>query len=241
LKIFVVRVSSHTKPGYQKPRYQKLRFYQSCDSNQKSPRGVQLHTMKGLFGKEKEAQNENKREDKVDELPPPPPYSENDLNSTDEMQNPEKLQANQGNQGYQQGQQAYQQGLQQGQQAYQQGYQQGEQAYQQGFQGSQGNYPGQSYQFGGPGYDANQDPNVYTVPPQLVNISQANPAHLNPAYQQYLRRDAERVQQGDIPKGRENFKHGAPLNPGTVNKNKKSSGGFPGAKGGATYNNAANR
>ena len=37
-----------------------------------------------------------------------------------------------------------------------------------------------SYQ--GPGYDPMQDPNVIKVKPNMVNISQARPEHLNPSW-----------------------------------------------------------
>lgn len=196
----------------------------------------------GLFSKKQEAENEKQGEQEL----PPPPYSENDVKND---ASDGKFDQKHDYQGQDQGQ--CQQGYQQGyldvpqDQNYQQGYldKPQNQNYQQGYEDHNGYQQvpqNNGYQFGGQGYDSNQDPNVYNVPPELVDISRANPQHLNPAYQQYLRRDAERVQQGDIPKGRENFKHGAPLNPGTVNNNKKTSG-FPGAKGGATYNNAANR
>lgn len=88
------------------------------------------------------------------------------------------------------------------------------------------------------GYNPMDDPNVYKVPPQLVNISQANPQHLNPSYPQFLQREQQRRMQGDFP---QQFKHGAPLEPSVKNNQKKTGGGaFPG-RSGVTYNNAANR
>lgn len=90
-------------------------------------------------------------------------------------------------------------------------------------------------------YDPMNVPNVYKVAPQKVNITQANPQHLNPQYQEYLARDQERIKQGDYPKGREFFKRGAPLNENRVNpKNKTGGSSFPGSAG-ATYHDAANR
>ncbi|ODV80967.1 uncharacterized protein CANTADRAFT_42700, partial [Suhomyces tanzawaensis NRRL Y-17324] len=99
----------------------------------------------------------------------------------------------------------------------------------------QGQWQGQS----GP-YDPLQDPNVYKVKPQKVNITLAPQEHLNPSYGQYLERDKERIKNGDYPKPPEMFKHGAPLEPGHKNPNQRAGGSsFPG-RGGATYNNAAN-
>ena len=98
------------------------------------------------------------------------------------------------------------------------------------------NYPPQQG-FGSSG----PPPNTYYVKPSIVDITRANPEHLNPAYQQYLKRDEERISQGNYPQGRENFKHGAPLEPGKTNPNSKTGGKrFPG-RSGATYNDAANR
>lgn len=87
--------------------------------------------------------------------------------------------------------------------------------------------------------DPNINPNVYTVPPQLVDITRANPQHLNPAYPRYLEREYDRNMHGDFPNP-DRFKHGAPLNYSNIPKNNTMSKGFPG-KSGATYNNAANR
>lgn len=99
--------------------------------------------------------------------------------------------------------------------------------------------PGPQGQFQQQGQNLNNGPpDVYYVQPQLVNITQAPPQHLNPQYQEYLARDQERMKYGDFPKGREYFKHGAPLAPG--HKSSKKTGGFPGSSG-ATYHSAANR
>lgn len=103
--------------------------------------------------------------------------------------------------------------------------------------------PPQWEQQGGPsGYDPMKDPNVYKVPPQMVNITQANPQHLNPQYQEYLQRDQERVAHGDYPKGPEFYgRKGAPLSPSQQDPNNKTGGGaFPG-KSGVSYHNAANK
>lgn len=94
----------------------------------------------------------------------------------------------------------------------------------------------------GSSYDPMNDPNVYKVAPQMVNITQANPQHLNPQYQEYLQRDQERIRQGDYPKGPEFYgRKGAPLSPSYQNQGSKTGGGaFPG-KSGVSYHNAANR
>lgn len=82
--------------------------------------------------------------------------------------------------------------------------------------------------------------NTFYVKPDLVNISQANSEHLNPAYPEFQRNEAERWRQGDLPRTRQQFKHGAPLRHGFVNYKDKTGGkSFPGS-GGASYNNAAN-
>lgn len=110
----------------------------------------------------------------------------------------------------------------------------------QGPPGGYGPPPGPPDQNGpGPnGYDPMQDPNVYKVPPQLVNITQANPQHLNPSYPEFQQREQQRWAQGDYPK---QYKHGAPLAKGKTNPNNKFGGGaFPGS-GGATYGNAARK
>ncbi|EGV64369.1 hypothetical protein PSN45_003792 [Yamadazyma tenuis] len=89
-------------------------------------------------------------------------------------------------------------------------------------------------------YDPMADPKVYKVPPQLVNITQANPQHLNPSYPQYQEREQQRLAQGHAPNPAR-WKHGAPLEPGKTNPSHKTGGSsFPG-RGGATYNNAANK
>ncbi|KAK6459136.1 uncharacterized protein RJT20DRAFT_124304 [Scheffersomyces xylosifermentans] len=122
----------------------------------------------------------------------------------------------------------------------QQGYSplppQGPQGYGQYGQGyADQNYPQQGSS------QAYDNPNVYKVKPNIVNMTLASPDQLHPSYQQYLKRDEERIQQGNIPLGRENFKHGAPLEPGRVSTKTKTGGKtFPG-RSGATYNDAANR
>ncbi|KAG7663611.1 uncharacterized protein J8A68_002860 [[Candida] subhashii] len=88
-----------------------------------------------------------------------------------------------------------------------------------------------------PYYNPAQDPNVLKITPDLVNITQAPPEHLNPQYQEYLRRDPERIKNGDYPN--QYYKHGAPLDKGHKSTG-GSSGGFPG-RSGATYHGVANR
>lgn len=81
--------------------------------------------------------------------------------------------------------------------------------------------------------------NIYTVPSQMINIAYEQDGDLTrPEYKEYLKRDQQRVAQGDFPKPREAFAHGAPLNPGK--KSNQSSGGFPG-RSGATYHESANK
>lgn len=70
--------------------------------------------------------------------------------------------------------------------------------------------------------------NTYFVPPQMVNITSANPQHLNPSYQQYVSNEWRRP--APDPQ--------APLAPSSKSSGKSS--GFPG-RNGATYNNAANK
>lgn len=79
--------------------------------------------------------------------------------------------------------------------------------------------------------------NTYSVRPNTVNIANDSGKYTRPEYQEYLKRDQERMAQGNYPKPREAFKHGAPLDPGHVGLSKS---GFPG-RSGATYHNAANR
>lgn len=100
-----------------------------------------------------------------------------------------------------------------------------------------GQYPPQGYPPQNPNYNPMNDPNVYKVKPQLVNITQANPDHLNPAYPEFQQREQQRWAQGDYPK---HPKHGAPLSKGNTNPNKFGASAFPG-RGGATYNNAARK
>ncbi|KAK6199234.1 uncharacterized protein RJT21DRAFT_45275 [Scheffersomyces amazonensis] len=163
---------------------------------------------------------------------PPPAYDELDHNYSRPPEAPPQLP--------QQPNQVYQQSFQQG---YQQGYQQYQQ-YQQLPPTSGSSYapPPQGYQQQGyaqppppQGYDPMQDPNVVVVGSDLVNITQARPQYLNPSYQQYLARDQQRIQQGDIPnpKGK--------LNTGTQNPTRKDGSGFFPGRSGVTYNNAANK
>lgn len=101
--------------------------------------------------------------------------------------------------------------------------------------------PQNNYGYSTPPQNVMEDPNVLKVKPQLVNISQANPEHLNPAYPEFQAREAQRMQQGDYPKPRSYFKHGAPLSQGHVHPENKTGGGsFPGSSN-ASYHNAANR
>ncbi|KAK6462472.1 hypothetical protein DFJ63DRAFT_159516 [Scheffersomyces coipomensis] len=83
--------------------------------------------------------------------------------------------------------------------------------------------------------DPLQDPNVYRVPADIVNITQTMPHYLNPSYQQYLERDQQRIQQGNFPNPN------GPLNTGTQNPTRKGGSGFFPGKSGVTYNNAANK
>lgn len=83
------------------------------------------------------------------------------------------------------------------------------------------------------------DPNVYKVPPQMVNITQANPQHLNPQYGEYLARDEQRIRQGNFPGGNFGSK-GAPLAPSKKGSARTGGGAFPGL-GSATYHEAANK
>ncbi|CAK7895897.1 hypothetical protein CAAN1_12S02586 [[Candida] anglica] len=100
-------------------------------------------------------------------------------------------------------------------------------------------YNNNSYNNTNSNYDPMQDPNVYKVPPQMVNITQANPQHLNPSYPQFLQREQDRHKYGATEPPPP--KHGAPLSQGHKNPNSKTGGGsFPGSSG-VTYNNAANR
>lgn len=89
-------------------------------------------------------------------------------------------------------------------------------------------------------YDPMQDPNVIKVKPDMVNISMANPDHLNPSYPEFQARENERWKQGNTPIPREYYKHGAPLAPGHKGSSKTGGGAFPGSQG-ATYNDVARR
>lgn len=183
----------------------------------------------------------------------PPSYEESHRDSQNGQEHgqnaPENSQnAPEYNNSNQQGYSGYPDDKKQPPQGHPQDYQyspQGNQYSPQGNQySSQGNQFPQSQGYNGQqqaNYDPMNDPNVYKVAPQRVNITQANPQHLNPQYQEYLARDQERIKEGDYPKGREWFKRGAPLNENRVNlKNKTGGSSFPGS-GGATYHDAANR
>ncbi|CUM63168.1 uncharacterized protein PRCAT00000736001 [Priceomyces carsonii] len=88
-------------------------------------------------------------------------------------------------------------------------------------------------------YDPMNDPNVYKVAPQMVDITRANPEHLNPDYIRYQERDRQRFAQGDFPNPRSSFKHGAPLAPSKKDPTNSTGKSFPG-RSGVTYKNAAN-
>lgn len=94
---------------------------------------------------------------------------------------------------------------------------------------SQPGYGGQGYN--NPSSSSGTPPNTYFVPPQMVNITQANPQHLNPSYQQYLERDQQRIKEGNYPD---------PSRGLDKTRNKGGKSGFPG-RSGITYNNAANK
>lgn len=104
-------------------------------------------------------------------------------------------------------------------------------------------YPPQQYQ-DYPPQQFQQYPNqpnqapVYVVPryEPTVNIANARPDQVNPAYQDYLRRDEQRIAQGDLPND-----YKKPLAEKKTDKSKKTGGGaFPGRQG-ASYYNAANK
>lgn len=83
--------------------------------------------------------------------------------------------------------------------------------------------------------------NTYLVAPQSVNIAyETDGKYTRPGYKEYLQHDQQRVAQGDLPKPREAFKHGAPLNEGSGKNPKAKSSGFPGS-GGPTYYNSSQK
>ncbi|GEQ67668.1 hypothetical protein JCM33374_g1333 [Metschnikowia sp. JCM 33374] len=86
--------------------------------------------------------------------------------------------------------------------------------------------------------NAQPPPGTYTLPPQKVNIAyETDGRNTRPGYADYVRRDNERVAQGDFPKPREAFgRGGAPLAPSR--KGQGSSGGFPGASGPTYYSSS---
>lgn len=179
------------------------------------------------------SKKEEAEKDRQQEQEAPPPYSEYEQGKGQSQGPPSEIPSY----GEKDQDRPYGQGYDEKKQS---GYDNAPQGYPQGYNAPQGyGNPPQGYQ--GQQYDPMKDPNVIKVKPQMVNITQANPEHLNPSYQQYLQRDAQRIQQGDYPKPHDYYKHGAPLSQGTVNPNLKTGGGaFPG-RGGATYNNAANK
>lgn len=81
---------------------------------------------------------------------------------------------------------------------------------------------------------------TYTVPPQKANIAyDTEGRHTRPGYAEYIKKDNERISQGDLPRPREAFgRGGAPLAP-----SKKSLGlssGFPGSSKTTYYNSSRN-
>jgi hypothetical protein len=98
-----------------------------------------------------------------------------------------------------------------------------------------GDYPPDQY--GKPHGNA-PPPGVYLVPKleETVNIANARPDQVNPAYQDYLAADQHRLAMGNFPN---NYKK--PLAPRKVDRTNKSGGGaFPG-RSGASYYDAANK
>lgn len=78
--------------------------------------------------------------------------------------------------------------------------------------------------------------NTYAVPLQVTNIAYDTEGRVTrPGYKEYLQADQQHVAQGDVPKPRSAFRHGAPLAPSRKGGS-LSSGGFPGAKGTTYYN-----
>ena len=87
------------------------------------------------------------------------------------------------------------------------------------------------------GGHAQPPPGTYTLPPQKVNIAyETDGRNTRPGYADYVRRDNERISQGDAPKPREAFRHGAPLAP---SKKGQGLGGFPGALGPTYYGSSS--
>lgn len=80
----------------------------------------------------------------------------------------------------------------------------------------------------------------FRVRPDLANISNGPNSSTRPEYATYMQREEYRRKNGDAPRDRSQFKHGAPLNPGHTGGQGLGSGAFPG-KAGATYHGAANR
>ena len=98
-----------------------------------------------------------------------------------------------------------------------------------------GDYPPDQY--GKPHGNA-PPPGVYLVPKleETVNIANARPDQVNPAYQDYLAADQHRLAMGNFPN---NYKK--PLAPRKVDRSKKTGGGaFPG-RSGASYYESANK
>lgn len=95
---------------------------------------------------------------------------------------------------------------------------------------------------GPPGFQANYTTpvNMYAVPLEVTNIAYDTEGRVTrPGYKQYLQADQQHVAQGDVPKPRSAFRHGAPL-ASSRKGGSLSSGAFPGAKG-TTYYNTSER
>ncbi|KAI5964837.1 uncharacterized protein KGF55_001907 [Candida pseudojiufengensis] len=83
--------------------------------------------------------------------------------------------------------------------------------------------------------DPMQDPNVYKIQPDLVNINYSPPEHLNPQYQEF-----KQNQQAKMARGEFSAVNSKPnINKGHTSQKTKIQSSFPGASG-ATYHNAAN-
>lgn len=102
-----------------------------------------------------------------------------------------------------------------------------------------GNFAPPPGNYGPPPVNYAVPPNSHAVPLQMTNIAYDTEGTVTrPGYKEYLQRDKELVAEGDIPRPRSDFRHGAPLAPSR--KGGKSSGGFPGAKG-VTYFNTSEK
>ncbi|KAI5951577.1 hypothetical protein KGF54_004651 [Candida jiufengensis] len=90
--------------------------------------------------------------------------------------------------------------------------------------------PQQQYQ-----QDPMQDPNVYKVQPNLVNINYSPPEHLQPQYQEFKQNQQQKMARGEFSASSSKPE----INKGHTSKTTKIQSSFPGASG-ATYHNAAN-